>query len=151
MTNSDNLDPATLFAVYGFIFLIIFAVLFAATIVVCLLVSKCYTQIPEKHRKMTPGQVWLLLIPCFGIIWNFFVFPGLFKSYKSYFDSIEVTAQGDTYIQVGLWYAICCAVTSTCWFIPCVSLIIFISGPAAFVLLILCLVKAFDLKEKIKA
>lgn len=140
----NNPDIGALVAIYGVIFGIVLVVWLAVTTVVCILVSKCYTQIPEKHRSMSPGQVWMLFIPCFSIVWNFFVFPGLAKSYKAYFDSVGDTSVGDCGAQLGLWYAI----TVACCIIPCLN---YIAGPASLVLLIIFLVKAFDLKAKIKA
>ena len=38
--------------------------------------SKC----APTSRTMEPGMVWLLLIPLFNLIWNFFVVMGLAKS-----------------------------------------------------------------------
>lgn len=140
----NHINPAALMAVYGVIATIGLGIWLVITIVVCLLVSNLYESIPEKHRAMSPGQVWLLLIPCFHLVWNFFVFPRLSKSFKSYFDSVGDTSVGDCYAQVALWFAI----SSACCIIPCLN---YIAGPAALVLLIIFLVKAYDLKGKIKA
>ena len=59
---------------------------FAIQAVVCWLVSGCFQAIPEKHRRMEPGAVWLLMIPLFPLVWNFFVYPRLAESYRSFFD-----------------------------------------------------------------
>jgi hypothetical protein len=140
----NHIDPAALLAVYGVILIIVLGIWLIVTVIVSILVSKCYAQIPEKNRAMSPGKVWLLLIPCFSIVWNFFVFPGLSKSFKSYFDSVGDTTVGDCYAQVALWYSI----ASACCIVPCLN---YLAGPASLVLLIIYLVKAFDLKAKIKA
>lgn len=144
MNDSSQLNPAALLAIYGVVLLVAVGIWLIVTIVICALVSKCYAAIPEKHRKMSPGQVWLLLIPCFHLVWNFFVFPGLSKSYKAYFDEKGDTSVGNCYEQVGLWYAI----VAICCIVPCLN---YIAGPAALVLLIVYLIKAFELKGKIKA
>jgi hypothetical protein len=78
-------------------------------------------------------MVWLLMIPCFSLVWNFFVFQQLADSYKAYFASIGRTDVGDCGKGIGLGYAICA--------IFC--------GPAALVLLIIYLVKVMDLKSQI--
>jgi hypothetical protein len=143
MNDSSQLDPGMLLAIYGVVLGIVFGVWLIVSAIVCTLTSKCYAQIPEKHRSMSPGQVWLLLIPCFNLVWVFFVFPGLSKSFKSYFDSVGDTSVGDCYAQVALWYSIATA----CCMVPCLN---YIAGPASLVLLIIYLVKAYELKAKIK-
>lgn len=115
----------------------------AIDVFICWVVYTCYQRIPEKHRTMSPGQVWLALIPCFGLIWNFWVFPGLSKSYKSYFDSVGDTSVGDCYAQVALW--LCISVLGC--YVPAVQSL---AALASIVLLIIFLVKAVELKNKIK-
>ena len=139
-----NFNPAAFLAAFGIFIGIGVAVGFAILAVICYLVYKCYAAIPAKHRAMEPEKVWLLMIPCFGIVWNFFVFPGLSKSFKSYFDSVGDATVGDCYAQVALWYC----VSSACCIIPCLN---YIAGPASLVLFIVYLVKAYELKEKIKS
>jgi len=117
----------------------------AISALVCYLIFNCYRAIPQEHRKMEPGLVWLLMIPCFNIIWNFFVWLKLAQSYKSYFDAVGNTTVGECGYGLNLAYCIvtACAVLA---FIPCLGPII---GLASLVLLIICLIKAYDLKGKI--
>ena len=110
--------------------------------VICVLLSGCYTRIPREFRKQEPGMVWLLMIPCFNLVWNFFVYQQLADSYKAYFASVGRTDVGDCGKSLGLWYAICVA----CCIIPCVN---YLALPAGLVLLIIYLVKATDLKGQI--
>jgi hypothetical protein len=102
----------------------------------------CYDRIPPPHRKLQPWQVWLMLIPLFGIIWQFFVYPRLGQSFRSYFRERGRTDLGDCGEQLGLWVAIC----GTAGLIPyiggCFSIV-------ALVLLIIFLVKASNLKAQI--
>ena len=112
--------------------------------IVCYFVSSWLKKVPAPHRKMEPGLVWLLMIPCFPIVWNFFVFQRIPDSFKSYFDSLGRTDVGDCGKGIGLAYAICTA----CSIIPLVQ---YIAGPAALVLLIINLVKMNELKNKIAA
>ena len=114
----------------------------AIPVVVCLLLSGCYSRIPRQFRKQEPGMVWLLLIPCFNLVWNFFVYPQLADSYKAYFASVGRPDVGDCGRGIGLGYAVCLA----CCIIPCLN---YLAGPAALVLLIIYLVKAMDLKNQI--
>ena len=140
----DHTDNAAALAAMGAIGLVALLIGLAILILICYLVSKCYTAIPEQNRSMSPGMVWLLLIPCFNIVWNFWVYPGLAKSYKAYFDSKGDTTVGDCGAQIALWYCI----STACCIIPFVN---WLAGPASLVLLIIFLVKTYDLKSKIKA
>ncbi len=115
----------------------------AINAVVCWLVSSSLARIPAEHRKMEPGQVWLLMIPCWSIVWNFFVFQRVPESFQSYFASIGRQDVGDCGKQIGLWYAICGA----CSFVPLLN---YLAGPAGLVLLILNLVKFNQLKSEIQ-
>ncbi len=76
-------------AMFAGVFLVVFAIAFliaiAVSVAFCLMVYICFTRIPPEHRQMEPWQVWLLLIPCVNLVWNFFVYPNLAKSYQSYF------------------------------------------------------------------
>lgn len=115
---------------------------FAVAIVICTLLYMTQSRLPHEHRKISAGSVWLLLIPLFSLIWNFFVFQRIPESYKSYFDEQGRTDVGDCGKTIGLWYSICAVVT----IVPCVN---YISGPAALVLLIIFLVKVMGLRSQI--
>lgn len=110
--------------------------------VICYFISSWLGKVPAAHRKLEPGLVWLLMIPCFPVVWNFFVFLRVPESFKSYFDAQGRTDVGDCGRSIGLAYAICVA----CSFIPFVN---YLTGPASLVLLIISLVKFNELKNKI--
>ena len=120
------------------------AVGIAISIVVILIVQSFYKRIPPEHRRMEPGMVWLLVIPCFGIVWNFFVFLKLSDSFKSYFDSQGVMDVGDCNRTLALAYCI----TAVLCIVPCLN---YIAGPASLVLLVITLVKYNELKNRIPA
>ena len=119
-------------------------VVLAINAVICWLLSGVLKQVPAEHRKMEPGMVWLLMIPCFSLIWNFFVFQRVPDSLKSYFDSIGKTDVGDCCKQLGLLYAI----AGACSLVPFLN---YLAGPASLVLLIIVLVKLMDLKKSLPA
>jgi len=64
-------------------------------VALCIIVSGCLKRVPPQFRKQEPGMVWLLLIPIFSRIWNYFVYPRVADSFKAYFDSIGQTDVGD--------------------------------------------------------
>ena len=37
---------------------------------ICLLLQRCFERIPQQFRQQQPGMVWLLLIPCFSLVWG---------------------------------------------------------------------------------
>ncbi len=121
---------------------LIVAVSLVISIVICAILSGCFSRIPQGFRKMEPGMVWLLLIPCFNIVWNFFVYQRLADSYKAYFDSVGKTDVADCGKGIGLAYCICVA----CCLVPCLN---YLAGPASLVLLVLYLIKAVNLKNLI--
>ena len=143
----DPAQPAVDMVGAGMMLMVVFiglAVSLAIYAVICFLVVKNYNAIPAEHRTMEPNKVWLMMIPLFNLYWMFPVFLGLADSYKSYFNSIGDESVGDCNRQLSLWYCI----AACCCIIPCVN---YIAGPASLVLLILVLVKAFDLKKKVEA
>ena len=89
---------------------------------------------------MEPGMVWLLMIPLFQIVWNFFVLPKTSRSFQRYFAAQGRTEFGDCGEKIGLWCAICFALN----LVPCVGLVAWL---AAIVLLIMYLVKVVGLKQ----
>jgi hypothetical protein len=99
--------------------------------------------VPQQFRRQEPGMVWLLLIPCVSIVWNFFVYPRVAQTLKAYFDSVGRTDVGDYGESIGLAYCICVV----CAFIPYLGIL---TGLAAIVLLIIFLAKVNALKNSIR-
>jgi hypothetical protein len=114
----------------------------AILIAIALALSSCFKRIPPQYRLMEPGMVWLLLIPCFNLIWNFFVYPRLSQSFQNYFGAHARTDVGDCGRQLGLWYAICAAAS----IVPFLN---YCTIPISLVLLIIYLVKVLGLKGQI--
>jgi hypothetical protein len=131
---------AVMLVVYGVIFLVAVAIL----IFVCFLLYTILSAVPPQFRLMEPGMVWLLLIPLFSMVWMFFVYIRISKSYQAYFRSIGRYDVGDCGEQIGLWYCIC-TVSSL---IPCVG---GIAGMVGFVLMIIYLVQLWGLKNQLLA
>ncbi len=139
--SSSGGDAAGLIVMLVFL-MVILLISLAITIAICLMLHMVQSRVPVEHQKISPPAIWLLLIPLFGLVWNFFVFQRIPESYKSYFDSVGDTSVGDCGKAVGLWFAICAA----CSIVPCLN---YIAGPASLVLLIIFLVKVFGFRGKI--
>ncbi len=94
-------------------------------------------------------MVWLLMIPCFNIVWNFFVYPALSESYTAAFESQGSNPHGDCGRTLALVYCILVAVSVVLSMIPCISIISCFTSLASLVVWILILVKAGGLKSQI--
>jgi hypothetical protein len=138
--DKDVIAGLSILAVVGISLLVLLAI----HAFICYLLYQCFNRIPPQFRRQQPGMVWLLMIPCFYVVWNFFVFPHLSKSFKAYFDSVNRTDVGDCQEGIGLAYSICC-VASIVPYLGCVT------GIGALVLLIMYLIKTNDLKNQIPA
>ena len=75
---------------------------------------KVLKRVPPAHRLMTPGHVFLSLIPLFGMVWIFFVVSRTSNSLLSYFRAAGRTDVGDCGRSVGLAWPI----LSVCGIIP---------------------------------
>ena len=136
-------ETSFILMVYAIVIVVAVVIGLAITVVVIIMINGPLNEIPPEHRLIEPGQVWLLLIPCFNVFWNFAVFQKVPKSFQSYFSSQGRTDVGDCGGQIGLWYAITVALSC----VPCVN---YIAGPASLVLLIIFLVKIHSLKGQIQ-
>lgn len=169
MNSSDNEIWAILGAYLG---LAIAALCFTLIIqvVVCWYLSTCIAKIPESHRQLAPGAPWIFLaafvfslVPCFGhlgsiflVIYNFFFWPKLSRSFKSYFDSTGETSVGDCGEKIAMIYCIGHAIMAFVAFwswIPYIGLIAILGacgiGAILFVFWVILLVKAGQYKGMI--
>jgi len=151
----NSQHPQALLAAIGIIgFVVIVILALAIGVAICYFLMTCFKRIPAEFRKQEPGMVWLLLIPCFNIVWNFFVYPKLADSYQAYFQSVGRTEFGDCGRQTAMIY--CILVVAS---IPLSFVLAFIPivGPlancaisiATLVFWIMVLVKAASLKGQI--
>jgi len=115
---------------------------FGIQIFVCWVLYFCYKSIPQEFRLREPWMVWLLFIPFFHIVWNFYIYPSLATSYKKYFDSIGCTEVGKCGRSVAVAYCVCVC----CVFVPS-------AGPLAALigigLLLFFLVEICELKVRV--
>lgn len=112
-------------------------VYFGILAVICWLVSDAVRRVPQEHRLMSPGMVWLLLIPLFNIVWAFFVFQKVPESIDRSLRARGITDAGDCGKRWGLVFAILNACNYVGGLIPLVG---FGIGLAALVFLILAIV-----------
>lgn len=144
LAQQNNDIPPEAAAAIGIIFILAALVGLAVGIFIIFLLYKAAQAIPQQHQQLSPGMVWLLLIPLFNIVWQFFVILKISGGYKSYFDSINRTDVGDCGKTIGL-VAIICSLVS---FIPLLG---FLTGIASLVCMIIYLVKVSGYKNQVTA
>jgi len=106
---------------------------------ICFFTARLYRRLPEPFRELSPPAVWLLMIPCFHLIWNFFVFPKLSMSYRKCFEAAGIAEGRSFHEQLAMAYPI--AVLVTC--VPCGC----VSGPAALVALVLVILYLVQMSD----
>ncbi len=106
----------------------------AVQVVICFFARKYMDAIPQTFHAFPSWQIWLLLIPVFGIIWNYFVFPRIARSYQALFEYYGVHDTGDSGRGLAMAYCVLATPPISC----CASMI-------TWVLIIIYLVKTADL------
>ena len=147
VTYSSNPEPEFFGAMLMIVLVavIILLVGIGVAAVLCHFTSNWLKEVPEEDRVMSPGQVWLLLIPFFSLYWMFRVYMlDIPKSFKNYFDRTGNQEVGDCGKNMGMWLCIC----TFSGFIPIIGSIV---GMGTLVLLVLWMVKIHELKGKIIA
>ena len=79
--------------------------------------SKTLKEVEQTNRRIEPGQVWLTLIPLFGLVWQFIMVNRIADSLKAEFAARNIQVEEDrpgaklrSYLLYsnGLWsYSVC--------------------------------------------
>lgn len=111
--------------------LVVFAAILVPYIFYLITLQKAFQKISPAYRKMEPGLVWLVFIPFFGIVWNFFIVTYLADGLAAEFKN-----QGKTPSEArpgyGVGLAMCISIIAT--FIP------ILGGLASLAVLILWII-----------
>ena len=100
--------------------LIAISVLFIPAIFYLLTLSRALEKCSPASRTMQPGMVWLMLIPFFGLIWNFFIVLALSNSLGREFPARGVTQlDPEPGKSIGLAMCVCMA----CGIIPVLGIV----------------------------
>lgn len=73
------------------VFIAIICVFIVPYIIYLTTLQATFKEVTPENRMMPPGQVWLLLIPVFGTIWNFVVIARMSESLAKEFNSRGIT------------------------------------------------------------
>ncbi len=109
-----------------FVLLILFSI---GAIVVFIMhlaaMSAALEAVPQPLRKMPPGNVWLTLIPLFGIVWQFMVVAAVSDSIKAEFMRRNVPRDED---RPGYNTGLTACILTVCSIIPWLGIIISLIG-----------------------
>jgi hypothetical protein len=107
-----------------------------------LTLQKALSRCSPENRAMSPGMVWLMLIPLFNIVWIFFVVINIAKSLGAEFQKRSIVAEPEPGKTLGLAYAI----LAICSIIPFVG---FLAGIGALVCFIMYWVKIYGYSNQL--
>lgn len=113
--------------------LLIGALAIAVVVFYILTMQKALKLAGDRHRKMEPGMVWLMLIPLFNLVWHFFVVKNVSESIKSW-----AAENGQSVDDAGYTIGLVACIANCCGIIPFVN---FLAGPVALVCFIIWWVK----------
>jgi hypothetical protein len=134
MSHSDSNALAAMLGGGCLIFVLLGAVIaLAIAIFYILTMQKALDLAGERHQKMKPGMVWLMLIPLFNLVWHFFVVKNVSDSIKSW-----AAENGKSVEDAGYTIGLIACIAQCCGLIPLVNVL---AGPVALVCLIIWWVK----------
>jgi hypothetical protein len=79
---------------------------------------------------MQPGQVWLLFIPLFNIVWNFIVVDAIASSFQRQYEKLGVIKESKPTYKIG----IAMAVLQTVSLVPMINAITLIPSLACWII-----------------
>ena len=131
------------FATFGiFIFLILFISILIA-VFYFLNLQNLLKEIDQKNRLVEPGNVWLMFIPLFNIIYAFILYPKISDSVCNEYQARGIEKAGDFSRGIG----IAMPILSLCSIIPILGTL---ASIANLVLFIVYWVKTAEYKNELK-
>lgn len=113
------------------LFLVIFGIALLPMIFYLLNLQKAMEQVSPDLRKISPGSVWLLLIPVFGVIWNFIMVGHIADSLSAEYQRRNMPRNED---RLGYQTGMTMAILQVCGIIPFIGPIAGIVGLVFWIL-----------------
>jgi hypothetical protein len=82
--------------------LIAIAIIYVPMVFYLLTLQRALNRCTPQNRAMTPGLVWLMLIPLFNIIWHFFVVINIAKSLGAEFQKRGIAEEPNPGQKLGM-------------------------------------------------
>jgi len=124
------------------LFFVVFAILILPTVFFLLTLQRALSKCSPANRTMSPGLVWLQIIPFFGFIWQFFVVFAVANSLGNEFAARRIPEEPKPGQSLGL--AMC--ITRVCTVIPFLGIF---AAIASLVLWIIYWVKIAGFSRKL--
>jgi len=96
-----------------------------------LTLQKTFELISPENRKMTPGHVWLLLIPLFGIVWHFIIVTNMADSIKAEAESRNITIDEP---RPGYSIGMAMCILNCLFFIPLINILTAVGGLVCWII-----------------
>ncbi len=141
---NDYMQGAAIGGMVVIIILIAIAIGLIPVIFYLLTLQKTLKAVSPENRKMPPSNVWLVLIPFFGLVWQFIIVNRIADSLKAEFEKRNIKVEEDRPgYSIGLAYCIlyCCGI------IPFLGILAAIAGLVCW---IIYWVKIADYKNKLE-
>ncbi len=142
---SEQEGMMAVFAALGVFIFIVAIIAIIVAIFYLLNLQNLLKEIKDENRDVNPGNVWLMLIPLFSIVYAFILYPKISSSVKKEFESRGDTSKGDGGKNIGLALAVTGAVSILP--IPVIGTLV---GLANLVLFIIWWVKTAGYKKSLK-
>lgn len=141
-------------ATVGSVFCCSLAFFVLVQVAICFVIYSSVRVIPKADQQIEPAHVWLLVIPVFGAIWGFVVYPKVAASFKVYFEKRGIRRTDDCGQALGLWLAILIAAgvfiqPMSGLFMPLACMLAALPV-ATLILLVVYLVKISTLKSEVE-
>ncbi len=137
--NFDN----TFFAAFGMLIFLFLAIAILVAVFYLLNLQNLLKEIDSKNRLVEPGNVWLMFIPIFNIIYPFILYPKICDSVRNEYESRGIRKAGDYSRGIG----IAMPILTLCGYVPIIG---GLAGLANFVLFIVFWVKTAEYKNELK-
>jgi len=133
MFNHDNAAAGIgmIFVALGLVMLLIGLVVMVFYI---LTLQKALNKCAPENRAMQPAMTWLLLIPCFGLVWHFFVVINMAKTLGAEFQKRGLAEEPEPGKVLGL-------VTCGLFVGSCIPFLNYLCAPAGLICWIIYWVK----------
>ena len=139
---SRDLEFAFGAAMVGFV-LIVLAISLTIAILYLMNLQNLMKEVNQKNRQVEPGNVWLMLIPLFNIIYPFILYPKICDSVKAEFEFRGKPEAGD----YGRALGITMPILGLVGFVPFLGTL---AGLANLVIFIIFWVKMAEYKNKLR-
>lgn len=106
------------------IIVIVFGIALIPLVFFCRTLQRCLNRCSPQSRTMAPGQVWLLLIPLFSLLWQFVVVSRIASSLANEFNRRKMIKDPAPGKSLGLAFCI----LFVCGLIPIISIFACMAG-----------------------